>query len=290
MAEKTFQNIIDIAEVSMGVMQLAFAPEGTAWSPGRVDISSLPAGFFPLGAVQDDAAQVRVNRTPFDLRTGLPRNLAYRAYVDMAGELAFVFHSNANQKAFMSLGGPPPLHIRLTAHSSAPPAVTSVYPAARNTVAVNSISGFVVGQMVVTGADTSIAGGVFTLDTTYNYAHILSINTASKILHLDHNGFAQMPVIADKLVGIERDDFYLGTTEIRFFRLLGITDFLNGDQVIYDFRKAAPRGELTDQARAIQDYRMPAMFDLFGVPETVLGQPHTILGVRHEYKGTQPGN
>src|SRR5436189_3266418 len=100
MAFRSFANQITVEDVSIGLQQILVAPAGTTWTPGRIDVSSPPTGFYHLGAVQDDAPQLATQKALYQLATGIPSVLQYQAVLSLTGTLTAVFLSVRNSRAY----------------------------------------------------------------------------------------------------------------------------------------------------------------------------------------------
>ena len=83
----------------------------------------------------------------------------------------------------------------------------------------------------------------------------------------------------------------MGTSEIPFFRALGVGDLLGGSQVIHDFAKISPRGQYQESFRNGQDVRVPAMFDAYGYTITTPygTNPKLVVAERYYFPPTSPG-
>src|SRR5262245_23879151 len=167
----TYTNVLTLEEVSMALEHALVAPFGTpAWDRSApIDVSSPPPGYIHLGAVQNDSPALTVNKTKFQLFTGIPGVLSYEAVVQMAGELGMIFHSNQNFKAYFGVGGAKPRNIPIAAHSATAP-TAGAGTLTRTQVSVSSPGGFKVGQLVATDATSLIPD-------TYNTAFISAIIT-----------------------------------------------------------------------------------------------------------------
>lgn len=257
-AAPSYTNTLTLEEVSMALEHVLVAPYGTGWDRSApIDVSSPPAGFIHLGAVQNDSPNLVVNKTKFQLFTGIPAVLAYEAVVQMAGEFGIVFHSNQNFKAYFGTGGAKPRQIPIVAHSpiaSAAPAVTAT-TLSRTCVSVSTVTGFRVGMLVATDATSLVPD-------SYNIAFISAISGSNLIL--SHEGFPFIPVVGQPIIGVLRSEMAFGTRQIPYFHLLGVADFIDGAQAIHDLGRATPRGQWGEQLRVGQDVREQAMFDLQG--------------------------
>lgn len=261
MPAKSYTNEIEKFAVTIGLQQLLIAPEGTAYAGTKIDITTPPAGFIPLGAVVEDAPQVTISKEKFQLRTGIPRVLVYEAVVGLAGEIQTVFHSYLNFHAFMGAGGPKPLNVRITAHDDPNAPTVSAAPApTRTSVAISNITAVVVGMRVATDSDSN-------LSTTYNKAFVKTITPGTSpagTLTLSGTGFPFVPVVGQKLVALDKTKLLLGSSQVPYFRLLAFADLLNEAQVVFDFQRVTPRGNWQEKLVPGQNVIQPAVFDLEG--------------------------
>lgn len=259
---KSWENDITIPDVSIALEHLLVAPQGTAWTPGRVDVSSPPAGFLHMGAVQEDTPQIGGQKQLYQLETGIPRVLRYQAVIGMSGTLQLVFHSVRNQYAYLSMGGIPPYHVARTP-SGTWAFISSIVD--RTNVIVSSIAtvgSITVGDFVVTDTTANIT-------TTMNEAYVVSIapltgNTLYSVYLAGPDGFPGLPIQSQPFYSVAYDRYAAGTNNIPFFVALGVADFLNGGQIVHFFNKISPRGEFMDTLRNGQDARVPVAFNAFG--------------------------
>ena len=284
---RSFVNEPTAADVSIALQNILLAPEGTAYTPGRVNVSSPPAGFIHLGAVAEDSPTVSVQRRVYRLSTGAPSVLRYQATQGIEGQVQGVLITNRNSRLFTSLGGIRMYHVPSTT-GSAWAMVTSVVD--RSTVHVTSVpmvSSITVGAMVV--SDSTVA-----INQTFNEAFISSIATAGSgyvVTLANPHGFPILPVQSNPFFSVAMDRYALGTSQLPRFRLLGVADFFNGAQVVHDFQLATPTGQLAEQIRNGQEIRVPYSFDLFGytVTSPFSSGGELIVGERIYFPPTNPG-
>lgn len=286
-AFRSFVNEPTAGDISIALQNILIAAEGTAYVPGRVDVSSPPAGFIHLGAVAEDSPTVSVQRQLYQLYTGAPRVLRYQATQQITGQIQGVLLTNRNSRAFTSLGGIRMYHVPQTV-ASAWATITSVVD--RQTVLVTSVpmvATIAIGNMVVT--DTTA-----TINQTFNEALVSSIATAGSgyaITLANPHGFPSLPVQSNPFFAIALDRYALGTAVLPRFHILGVSDFFNGGQVVHDFQLAVPTGQLVEQIRSGQEIRMPYSFDLLGytvtTPFALVGEQ--VVGERIYIAPTNPG-
>lgn len=257
-----YDNSITVPDVSIALEHILIAPEGTAWTPGRVNISSPPAGFIHMGAVQEDSPQLQMQKTFYRLQTGIPQVLQYQAVQALQGNMSVVFFSSRSSRVLLSLGGSYPYHVPSTA-TSGWSFVSSVVD--RSTVIVNSTAmsaAFVPGSLLVTDTTPNV-------NTTLNEAYVqvtsaLTGNTVYSVTLYGPDGFPALPIQTAPIFSVAYNQYPMGTKNLPFFRVLGVGDFLNGAQVVHLFSKATPAGQYSEALRSGQDNRVQAQFDLFG--------------------------
>lgn len=286
MAHKTWHNEIQPEEVSIALEHILIAPEGTAWTVGRIDVSSPPGDFIYMGAVQEDTPQLTINKDIYRLMTGVPRVLQYQAVVGVSGELVMTFHSNRGSRVYASLGGLKHYH-----QATSPWAVVNSV-VSRTELLVTStagVGGLAVGDLAVTDTSANITG-------TFNEAFVTSIaamtgNTLYRVFFANGGGFPVLPVVSNPIYEVAHVRNALGSKVLPFFRILGVGDFLNGSQVIHDFKKATPRGQWVEQLRNAADARVPAIFDLFGysVDTPYTSTDELIVGERYWFSPNSVG-
>lgn len=289
MAFKSYANEITVEDVSLALEHLLVAPQGTAWTPGRVDVSSPPAGFLHMGAVQEDSPQLQIQKEQFQLQTGVPRVLQYQAVIGMTGNFQMVFHSARNSRLFHTLGGAKPYHVANTAATNWN-AINSVVSRFEVIVASDAhIAAVAAGDLLVTDTTANIK-------TSLNEAFVSSIaaltgNTAYRVVLSNPDGFPALPVATQPIYEVAHNRYQMGTVVQPFFRMLGVADFLNGSQVVHDFQKAAPGGQFVEALRNGQDARVPGTFTLFGytvsTPYDTISQ--LVLGERFWFSPTSVG-
>lgn len=108
MPGKTYNNQITVDEVSLGITGLLIAPKDTAWTTGRVDISSPPASFYSVGAVVEDTPTFTMTREKFQLKTGIPKVTQYEQIMAIDGKFKVTCESKDWSKVEYMLGNTAP--------------------------------------------------------------------------------------------------------------------------------------------------------------------------------------
>jgi len=74
---------------------------------------------------------------------------------------------------------------------------------------------------------------------------------------------------------------YYGKSTLQEFALLGVTDFINGDQVIHDFARVNPAANVEEAFKPSELSQMPFTFAAIGFIATIESCEHLIVGKRH---------
>lgn len=277
MVAKTFTNLINPVEVSLAIEQVLIAPFGTNFDPttGRVktDITSLPSGFFHLGAVVEDEVQFQGQRPKFQLRTGVPAVLQYEAVIGIEGNLSGMLHSNNWRKLDRVLG-----NFSTVSSATLVTSITSVVN--QNVIHVGAATSIIVGRQYtistaarVDAADAieGIVGAVSGTEVTFNAQGAAGlINTPTIAMNAYYAPYVRQA---------------WGGSNIRQFELLGVADFINGQQIVHHFRKCVPAEELTEKFMRSENNRIPFQFNAFGTVTTAYdsGNDQLIVMERYSY-------
>jgi hypothetical protein len=101
---RTYNQQINTNEVSLAIERFLVGLYPTSFTPARIDISSLPAGFLDLGAVVEDTPTVRVTREKYQLDVGLPRVRQIDQVIAVGAEISFSLYTNSWWHAQFALG------------------------------------------------------------------------------------------------------------------------------------------------------------------------------------------
>lgn len=269
----TFTNALNPVEVSVAIERLLIAPYPASFTPARVDLASLPNGFFDLGAVVEDSPSFSITREKFQINTGIPMVLQYESILGMSGTLSATLRSNSWRKLQVALGN-------FTAVSSAT-SVTNLSSTAPKgggsfTIATTTAS-LCVGKQVVIVPD---AGNPDTIDAF-----------ETRITSITANGltFAVDPVMPTTFAS--GADVYIythvtqvfGGRQIRYYTVLGVADFIDGTQIVHEVMKASPAAEFTEEIRPNQEGRIPLTFNMLGVEATVNSCTELLVAKRHSF-------
>lgn len=274
MAQKSYNNPIntDQLNVSLAIEQILLAPYPGTWNNTRItlDNSAIPSGFRHLGAIVEDSVQIRLTKTNFQLRTGIPASLQYQANTDLAGQLQFALHTYNPWKVQYALGNTAPI---VTVDNSPALISTSIMPTYTSVTLSNSTP-INVGDLVV--AMSSIGS----LAVSDNGAQVTSI--AAGVIYVSSPGFPTLPQTGWFLSKVYALHQPYGTALIRDFTVLGVADFIDGTQVVHHFPRAQSAGEYTESLKPSENPRPPFALDIFGAlsSETWEGNSELILGTR----------
>lgn len=271
MSTQSFDNLINPIDVSIAIEKVLLAPYPTAWTAGRVNLDSLPAGFYDLGAVVEDTPELKVTRKKFELDTGIPAVRQFEAVTGLAGSLSFSLHSDSWRKIQVAMGN-------YSAVSSAT-AISTVASVVNNytiTLATTTASLSVGMQIVLATA----AQGADLIDGTET--RIASISSSGLIYSFD-SAPLKAPVANQTIWTYPIVRQALGTAKIAYYTVLGVADFLDGVQVIHYIPKCVPAEDWMEQIRPAQNPRIPVKFSCFGVPSTIYGSSTELVVAERIY-------
>lgn len=280
MALKSYNNAVDTNQlnVTLSIEQFLIAPfsngQAQSWTPGRItlDNSALPSGFAKLGTVVEDSVQLRIARTKFSLKTGIPMSLQYQATTDLTGTMAFALHSFNPWKMWYALGNTQPKN---TLDDTPVRIGTTTYTSV--TLASSPSTAVFVGDLV------AVADSVADLGLTQNGAQVSSISGLT--VYVTGEGFHTLPVTGWYFSKIHAIYHPYGTSLIKDFTLLGVADTLEGSQIVHHFPRVQSGGEYTESLKPTENPRPPVAFDIFGSLSTETWESNTelILGTRYVF-------
>lgn len=258
----SYTNAIDTREVSLAIEQVLIAPFGTVtWDPssGRINVASVPAGFVNLGAVVEDSPVLTITREIYSLKTGLPKVIQYQALMGLGGSFDFSLYSRSPRKIQYALGNAAPLNI-LGAQTT----VASVF-ASSLTVVVASIAPPAAGAWLVTNASSAGTPG---LQQTDNEAMVASATTGTSFTTITFasaaNYFQTAPIVGQPLAQLISVINPFGLSTLRKFHVLGVADFIDGYQVVHEFRQVQNSGEFKEQISPKDVAHTPIKYELLG--------------------------
>ena len=256
-AGKTFENVINNVEISLGITRLLVANFGIVWEPtqGRIDLDAVPAGFEDLGAVVQDSPTLNVTREKFQLSLGIPAVLQKEFVIGLEGNFEIALHTNSWRKAQFAFGNVSPV-------SSTTQLSTIASVTAQNIITFTNttdIESLALGLQFVIAPTASEFDKADTVET-----RVVSITADGLTFFLRPTPLST--IAANDVVGFY--DFvqqFIGTACIREHTLLGVSDFIDSSQVIHHFFKATPGDEFTEEIRPTENERFPLSFNAFGV-------------------------
>lgn len=256
MVGTTFTNNINEMEVSLAIEQLLIAPEGTAWTAGRVDPDAPPTGFVNLGCVVEDTPSLTISREKFELDTGIPRIRQYEVVTGMNGVFACQLHSDSWRKLQWALGN-------YTAVCSPTQTVSISSVTNRNVITLSTTSGSLpVGRQIIIAASAALAEHTEAIETQIASKHSNGLD-----LFLQPTPI-RTPTAGHYVYYYNIASQAFGTSKNSRYALLGVADLLDGSQIIHEFRKVSPAGEIQIQITPEQNVRIPLSFNAFGFSVT----------------------
>lgn len=255
MAGESYNNEINEVEVSLAIQRLLVAEEGTTWSPARIDLTSLPAGFVDLGAVVEDSPTFSVTKTKFQLQAGIPQVLQYEAVTGLEGSFEIALHSNSWRKVQYAFGN-------VSAVSSSTLAGTIASVTDRNTVTFNGttdLDSLPVGRQFILAPTQAGWDSADAIET-----RVASIAADGKTVYLLPTPI-RTPSTNDVAGYYAYVENFVGTSQLRNHVLLAVADFIDGSQVVHQFFKVSPGDEFTETINPTENERLGLSFNAFGV-------------------------
>lgn len=263
MATKTHTNEAIEEHVSIGVEQFFIAPEGTAFTATasgpdcRVDITSPPAGFLPLGAVDEDSVSVTYNREKYELIGGVLKVKQKTWVTGIGANLNFTLRDYRGKRLQYMLGNGKMTNVYGTTLGTDSATVSSVVTRQQICLSVNP-SSIIAGNDIVFSTASS-------LTDTYNEGRVstvASIAGGSLVTLVDTLDTA--PVANELCAKLFAQHNYMGTTVNRYYALLGVADLVDGQQIQHFASKVAPMGDWTEEIRTEDHTKLPCAFEAFG--------------------------
>jgi len=257
---KTFVNQPNEMEVSLAIQRFLIGDSSATWEPtsGRIDPDNPPTGFVDLGAVVEDSPSISVTRNKFSLDSGIPAVRTFEAVIGLEGTVEFTLHSFSWRKVQFAFGN-------VAAVSSTTFLSTIASVTAQNVITfanTTDVESLVLGRQFVIAATAAAFDDADAVET-----RVESITSDGLTFLL--NPTPLNTISADDAVGIY--DFvqeFVGTNKLRQHRVLGVADFINGQQVVHDFFKVVPGDEFTEEISPGENQRTGLTFTAFGLERT----------------------
>jgi hypothetical protein len=272
---KSYLNTVNEVEVSLAIEQLLIADYTQDWTPARVDFDSPPTGFKPLGAVAEDTPNMVYSREKFQLQTGIPKVTQFEAIMSMEGRFECSLHSNSWRKVQYALGN-------YTAAASATVVATVSSVVNTSTYVVTSGESLTAYRQYIfgeTAANFDDADGVETIVT--------SVSTTGSNAVINVKPAPLKTVAANWAIGAYdyvRQVF--GSSQINYYKILGVADFIDGVQVVHQLMKVSPADEFSEQFRPDDNGKIPLTFNALGVQTTINSCTELIVGDRYYFPKT----
>lgn len=275
MAMLTYTNKINEVEIGLGIERLLIADYPNTWTPARIDLEDLTTtapGFFDLGAVVEDTPSFNISREMFELATGLPQVIQFQQNIVLGASFAISLYSHSWRKAQYAFGTFKP-QVTITDQTATVSTVTDDFTIVTN-VAPDTV--LVPGQLVViyptaqfedADAVEVIIDTVSTDNLTYTFK-TKPYKTIQTGWNLGLYTIATQPI---------------GGAEVRYYSLLGVTDFTGGWQMVHELRKVSPAGEWTEEIRPDDAGKIPLEFNALGYEETIGSCTEILVAQRHEF-------
>lgn len=261
--DRSFGNVIITRNVTLAIEQILIAPSSQTWTPTKLASlanTSLPTGFRHLGAVVEDSVTLTISREKFTLLTGLPKVLQYSAVTGVSGRMEAQFHSYSNRTMTYA-----------NASVDAVNFVATIFPLWTTTSQFNTAlvittnwgTQYVVGDVLLTSTTTP------TILSTDNEAEVNSVGVLaganSVNIYFTSPGFPDTPNTSwfvAKLTGVVVP---AGTSKQKEYHIVGVSDSIDGYQLIHDMQKArGAAGDMQDAMRPTENGKVQARWELYG--------------------------
>lgn len=270
-------NQINEIEVSLAIERLLIGNFPTSWTPAKVDFSALPSGFYDMGAVVEDTPVATGTRKSFELHTGLPKTLQFISPNEIDGAFKCSLHSNSWRKIQFAFG-----NYTWTCSAAAVGTISSVHSNGLTFVlSTTPTTPLAVGQQI-------ILSSLSFDDPDALEVRIGSITTGNLVYSVSTQPIKA--ITAGLTAGVfEKVSMYFGTSQIKYYSLLGVAEFVDGSQVVHEFRKVRPDDNFEDMYRPTENGKVPLSFKAISFVTTINGCAQSSVFGRHFFPPTPGG-
>lgn len=271
MSRKTYNNTLNQVEVSLAIERLLIANYPTTFTPARVDLDSIPAGYSDLGAVVEDTPVFRYGREKFVLEAGLPKTRQFERVTMVSGQFQVNLYSKSWRKLQYALGN---------------------YTAVSSATIVSSITSITSDRLTITLGGSGFSGNVcaqlvIAVSTpAFDAADAIEVKVSSittpTIITVDEP--LPSSIVAGHFVGkYTRVEQVFGSNKIRYYSILGVADFVDGSQVVHEMRKVTPSDTFEEGIRPDNAHSIPLLFDASAWEATIDGCTQQLIAKRHYF-------
>lgn len=268
---KSYLNKIDDIEVSLAIEQLLIADYTQAWTPARIDVAAPPTGFRSLGSVVEDTPVMTYSREKFRLQTGIPMVTQFESIQSMEGTFQASLNSNSWRKVQYALGN---------------------YSAVSSATVVSTVSSVIsTSQFVVTSGASLLAHRQYILaDDSANFD--LADTKETVVTSVSTTGADAVVSVTPPVESVAANwafgayDYVrqvFGGSTIKYYKILGVADFIDGVQVVHQLFKVSPSDEFSEAFRPDQNAQMPLSFNALGVETTIGSCTELVIGDRYYF-------
>ena len=273
---KTTTNEPQEEHVSIGVEHFFIAPQGTTFSATssgpacRVNITSPPAGFLPLGAVDEGTVSVTYNRSKFELIGGVLKVKQKTWVTEIGANLNFTLRDCRGKLLSYMLGNGKMTNVVGTTLGTDSATVSSVV--SRQVIWLASYP-----TSIVAGNDL-VFSTASSLTKSYNEGRISSVTSgASGVMVTLVDSLDTVPVANELAAKLFAQHNYAGTTVNNYYVLLGVADLIDGQQIQHFASKVAPMGDWTEEIRPDAVTTIPCAFEAFGQEDSQVDNEAVVL-------------
>lgn len=279
--DRSFGNVIITRNVTLAIEQILIAPSSQTWAATKLASlanTALPSGFRHLGVVVEDSVTLTISREKFTLLTGLPKVLQYSAVVGVSGRMEAQFHSFSNRTMNYAAAAVDPVNFVATIF---PLWSTTTQFNTAITITTNWGTQYSVGDVLLVASSTP---GFQPNDNEAEVNSVGALATANSVnVYFTSPGFLDTPNTSwfvAKLTGVVMP---AGTSKQKEYHILGVSDSIDGYQLVHDMQKArGAAGDMQDAMRPTENGKTQARWELYGYA-TSRYQPDTELIVMERF-------
>lgn len=271
-----YANSVNEIEVSLAIERLLIGNFPTSWTPAKIDFAALPSGYYDMGAVVEDTPVATMSRKSFELHTGLPKTLQFISPNEIDGAFKCSLHSNSWRKIQFAFG-----NYTWSCSATGVATIASVTADGRTFVlSTTPTTPLQVGQQIILSS--------LSFDDPDALEVRIGSITSGNLIYTVSTQPIKTPSTGLTIGVYNRVSMYFGTSQIKYYSLLGVADFVDGSQVVHEFQKVRPDDQFEDMYRPTENGKVPLSFKSISWVTTVQGCPQNVVGGRHYFPPT-PG-
>jgi hypothetical protein len=147
-------------------------------------------------------------------------------------------------------------------------------------VGVSEVVVSTVMSSIVTVGDqitVALAADVDAVDANETIIRSIVTESTSYVKFFVSPSLVQSPTLSYKVYRYDRVEQFYGTATQREFTLLGVADFIDGQQIVHEFPRCQVAGDFERNIRPGENLRLPLQFNLFAVTRTIRGNDELVI-------------